>query len=451
LKIFTFLAAIAVLSLSKDQRSQREVFTFEPYLTFMTLRDKLLFAAILLFTTVLFFPSLEAVNFIIVAFVIIAAWSHGSFKEKLDMFKQRRYLFLMLAFFVWVLISVLLSDNQKAGFRYLNSRLPLLYFPLSIGLLKLEKNFRDKILLGIAIIITVFAVACLGYGIYRSAALNNTAYLYNDALSEPVTGQQSIYVALLVNFAIYIFAWLLFYRSIAYKGWLLFAILFLFVIHFLLASRIMMGVLYLSVLAFVFYYIFRRKKYLEGATLIMALVIGGFLIYKFFPKTINRFKELAYTQFNYQQTGVESHFNMTVEEGQWNGANTRLAIWPCGWQLFKQQPLTGVHLGDKKDRLMEVYRQKGFSFAIRTQKNLHNNYLDTLVGLGIIGLLLFVAGWLLLPAWIAFRHRDGLALLMIVTLAIAMITENYLDRNLGGMLVGFFIPFLLSDKTQRTT
>jgi O-antigen ligase len=416
----------------------------------MTLRDKLLFTAILVFTTVLFFPSLEAVNFIAVAFVVFAAWYHSSFKEKISVFKQRSYLFIMLAFFVWAVISLLLSDNQRAGFRYLNSRLPLLYFPLSIGLLKLEKNFRDKILLAIACIITLFATACLAYGIYRSSTLHDTAFLYNDALSEPVTGHQSIYVALLVNFAIYIFAYFLFYRPIAYKGLITLAILLLFVIHFLLASRIMMGVLYLSVLGFAFYHVFSRKKYLEGATLIMGLVIGGFLVYKFFPKTINRFKELAYTQFTYQQTGPESHFNMAIDSTQWNGANTRLAIWRCGWELFQQSPLTGINLGDKKDKLMDKYREKEFSFAIRTQKNLHSNYLDTLVSLGIIGLVLFITAWILLPSRVAFRHRDGLALLIIGTLAIAMITENYLDRNLGGLLVGFFIPFLLSDKNQRT-
>jgi O-antigen ligase len=415
----------------------------------MALRDKLLFTAILFFTTVLFFPSLEAVNFIAVAFVIFAAWYHGSFKEKLSLVKQRPYLLVMLVFMVWVFISVLLSDNQRAGFRYLNSRLPLFYFPISVGLLKLEKNFRDKILLGIASIITAFAIACLVYGIYRSATLHDTVFLYNDALSEPVTGQQSIYIALLVNFAIYIFAYFLFYRPVRYKGLIVLATLLLFVTHFLLASRIMMGVLYLSMLVFSFYYVFSRKKYLEGATLIMGLVIGGFLVFKFFPKTINRFKELTYTQFDYQQTGPESHYNMAIDSTQWNGANTRLAVWRCGWELFQQSPLTGINLGDKKDKLMNKYREKEFAFAIRTQKNLHNNYLDTLVSLGVIGLLLFITGWVLLPGWVAFRHRDGLALLMIATFAIAMITENYLDRNLGGLLVGFFIPFLLSDKNQR--
>jgi O-antigen ligase len=210
-----------------------------------------------------------------------------------------------------------------------------------------------------------------------------------------------------------------------------------------------MLVLYAFTAVFTLYYVFKQKKYLEGATLIMGLLIGGFLVIKFFPKTINRFKELTYTKFDYRQTGPESHYNMAVDTGQWNGANTRLAVWQCGWELFRQHPFFGIPIGDKKEKLMEIYKKKDFQFAIHTQKNLHNNYLDILVSLGIIGLILFLVSWIILPIRLAWQYRDGLAVLIILTFAIAMITENYFDRSLGGMLFGFFIPFLLSDKISK--
>ncbi|HEX7904378.1 MAG TPA: O-antigen ligase family protein [Chitinophagaceae bacterium] len=390
-------------------------------------------------------------NFISVVAVIIVSISYSSFKDKLQLLSQRRYIIWMTVFFILLILSLFLSSNQKAGFRYLDSRLPLIYFPLSLGLIHLKKDVRDKILLSIAILVTIVVSICLGYGIYRSVTFQNTAFLYNDSLSEPITGQQSIYISLLVNLAIYIFSWFLFYKKqLRYKPLLVLAILFLFIISFLLASRNLMLVLYASTLGFSFYYIIKQEKYLEGATLIMGLLIGVFLVFKFFPKTINRFKELSYTQFQFQQTGPESHYNMAVDTGQWNGANTRLAVWQCGWQLFKQAPLWGVHLGDKKAKLMEVYREKNFQFAIRTEKNLHNNYFDIAVSLGLAGLVLFLVGWILLPIRKAWRHRDGLALLIMLTFAIAMITENYFDRSLGSMLFGFFIPFLLSDKTSKS-
>ena len=51
---------------------------------------------------------------------------------------------------------------------------------------------------------------------------------------------------------------------------MIFAVIFLFAISYLLASRNLMIVLYLFTLGFALYYIF-KKNYLEGATLIFGL------------------------------------------------------------------------------------------------------------------------------------------------------------------------------------
>jgi len=173
------------------------------------------------------------------------------------------------------------------------------------------------------------------------------------------------------------------------------------------------------------------------------------LIFKFFPKTLNRFKELTYTEFDYKSMGKESHYNMEVTKDQWNGLNFRLAAWQCGWELFLTHPIKGVNIGDKKDVLMEKYREKDFQFALQTNKNVHNNYLDILYSMGIIGLALFLVGWIILPLFYARRYGDWLSILIILTFASAWVTEIYFDRSLGGMLTGFFIPFLLTDKRKQ--
>jgi O-antigen ligase len=357
----------------------------------------------------------------------------------------------MFAFALLLTGSFLLSDNQQAGIRFLQLRTPLLIFPLSIGLMQMTKEQRDKILLGSAIIITVACLVSLLFAFTRYLYTNDPAWLYNDYVSWLI-GQQSIYTALLVNISIYVFAYFLFYSGLTrwYKFWLATGIFLLFIINYLLASRNMMLILYISTLSFSFYFFLTKKKYLQGAGLLLGMIIAILLVFLFFPKTINRFKELAFTQFNFQSQAKESHYAGELTPDQWNGANFRLAAWQCGWQLFKEHPLTGVGLGDKKDELFKVYQQKQFHFAINTQKNVHNNYLDILISTGITGLLLFLAGWLLLPLIAFARKKDGLALLILLTFALAMLTENYFDRSIGAMLFGFFITFLLTCH-QRTS
>ena len=414
----------------------------------MTTKEKILFALILLFLTTLFLPWLKLVNILAAIFLAVYAFFLNSWKEKWELLKERKHIQWMLLFFIMIVVSVLLSSNYERGLRYLDPRLPLAYFPVSIGLLYLRKEFKEKTLLGFAWLTTVIMVLCLGWGLYRSNFFKRSEFLYSDSLTE-ILKQQSIYISLLVNLSIYIFTYYIAYKKNSYKAWMILAVVFLFGMSYLLASRNLMLVLYAMTLGFAFYYIFRRKKYLRGAALIMGLLIGVVLIFKFFPKTLNRFKELTYTEFDYKSMGKESHYNMEVTKDQWNGLNFRIAAWQCGWELFLAHPIKGVNIGDKKDVLMEKYKEKDFRFALQTNKNVHNNYLDILYSMGIIGLALFLVGWIILPLFYARRYGDWLSILIILTFASAWVTEIYFDRSLGGMLTGFFIPFLLTDKRKQ--
>ena len=426
----------------------------------MNTKEKILYILILFFLTTLFLPWLKLANIFAAIFLGVYSFffdSFGqdpfavrkedlssSFKEKWQLLKERKYLLWMFLFFIMVVISVFLSSNFHKGLRYLDPRLPLAYFPLSVGLLQLKKEVKEKILLGFAWLTTSIMLLCLCWSLRRSEFLKKPEFLYSDSFTE-ILKQQSIYISLLVNLSIYIFAYHILYKKVRFKGWMIFAVTFLFAISYLLASRNLMIVLYMFTFGFALYYIF-KKNYLKGATLILGLALGVFVIFKFFPKTINRYKELAYTQFDYKSMGEESHYNMEVTKDQWNGANFRIAAWRCGWELFLSSPLKGVDIGDKKDVLMDKYREKDFQFALKTQKNVHNNYLDILYSMGLIGLSLFLVGWVILPLIYANRYKDWLSIFIILTFAIAWITEIYFDRSLGGMLTGFFIPFLLTDK-----
>ncbi len=416
----------------------------------MTRKENFLYFLFLLFFVVLFWAHTDTPNGIVIGVLLLCGLLYNSIKEKWTLLKERKHLVFMLLFFAMLGVSLYLSDNTSRGFRYLDTRLALFYFPVAIGLIYISKSFKEKILMGFAVVTTIACFVCLCYSISASGFFQRPELLYNDSLTHLI-GRQSIYISLLVNISIFIFSYWIFYKPLGgnKKVLLLLAVVFLFGISYLLASRNMMVVLYAVTICFLVYYIFKRKKYLEGATLLMAMLIGIFLIFKFFPQTINRFKELTYTQFNYSNMSKESHYNMEVTKEQWNGANFRLAAWQCGWNLFKQHPFVGVGLGDKRDELMKEYEKKDFHFGIATKKNVHNNYLDILMSTGIIGLLLFLIGWIVLPIYYSVKNQDWLAVLIIGTISFALITEVYFDRTMGGMVVGFLIPFLLTDYKKR--
>ena len=133
------------------------------------------------------------------------------------MLKERKYLSWMFLFFIMVVISVFLSSNFHKGLRYLDPRLPLAYFPLSVGLLQLKKEFKDKILLAFAWLTTSIMLLCLCWSLQRSGFFKKPEFLYNDSFTE-ILKQQSIYISLLVNLSIYIFSYHILYKKNRYKG-----------------------------------------------------------------------------------------------------------------------------------------------------------------------------------------------------------------------------------------
>ena len=407
--------------------------------------EKVLSILVLFFLTTLFLPWLKIANILAAIFLALYSFFFNSFREKWQLFRKRKYILWMLLFFIMVVISVCLSSNFASGLRYLDPRLPLVYFPVSIGLIKLRKEFKEKLLLSIAWLTSIVMVFCVCWAIYHSDFFKRSEFLYNDSLTQ-ILNQQSIYISLLINISIYVFIYTITYRKVNHKPLMILSVSFLFMMSYLLASRNLMLVLYSFTIGFAFYYILKKKKYLAGAIVILGLLSGIFMVFKFFPKTYNRYRELAYFHYDYQNLGKESHYNMAVTKDQWNGANFRMAAWRCGWELFLSSPIKGVDIGDKKDVLMHKYREKKFQFGLQTQKNVHNNYLDILYSMGIIGLTLFIVGWLILPLIYARKDRDNLSIVIILTFAFAWITEIYFDRSLGGMLTGFFIPLLLTDK-----
>jgi O-antigen ligase len=419
--------------------------------TFKLTKESIWSVLLLLFITSLFLPFGQAIRyFLLGAFTFVSIII--SIKERQERFVISRYAysFLFIFLFLAFLLFSFFTSDQSDGFRAIRIRLPLFLFPLIFFFITIPRNKRDKLLLNIAVITTISCFISLNYAIIQAIQKEDNAWLYNDALSFFIN-QQSIYTSLLVNISIYIFTYFLLTQPKSYKHkfLLITGIGFLFIISYLLASRIMMLQLYGTFFLLLVFYIYQKKKWLQGIALLAATLLAIFLVFSFFPKTFNRFKELAFTSYQYDNTAQESHYGGVLTEDQWNGANFRLAAWKCGWELFTKKPLTGVGIGDKTSELNALYKQKRFWFAIETGKNVHNNYLDILYSMGLVGLVLFLLGWFVLPFRSFVKQQDYLAIIITITFAFAMITEVYFDRSLGAILFGFFIPFLLSG-SKRT-
>jgi O-antigen ligase len=414
-----------------------------------TVKEKILYFGLAAFFITLFLPDMPVINNIVIGGILVYSFFYNTLMEKRQLFRQRKEIGFMILFYLLHIISAFFSENKQEAMTMLVLRLPLLVFPLALGLLYISPALKNRILLYYSAITTLAALVCLLYALGQYAKFHDAGYLYDDSLSKAIR-RQSIYFALMVGLALFSYVYLLLNSAftIRYRALVYISILFLLVIHFMLASRVGIITLYSSLLVFAVFTIVKKGKWQQGTGLLIGLPICVFLLLKFFPKTINRFHELAYTHYNYNSHAVESHYNMQLTPEQWNGANIRLAVWKCGWEVFRHNWFTGAQLGDKQDRLMEVYKARQFDFAYQSKRNMHNTYLDIACCFGVIGLLVFLLGWIILPLLACFRGvdrpgngsiPDALGVFIIVAFAAAFITETYLDTSIGCILTGFFI------------
>jgi O-antigen ligase len=410
-----------------------------------TQKEKILYFLVTAFFISLFLPDMPVINNIFIGALLLYSFFYNTLTAKRQLLRERGAIQFMLLFYLLHIFSSLFSVNKQEALNLLLLRAPLLVFPVSLGLLSVREELKDRILLCFCVVITVVAGVCLGYALAQYGKTGNSGWLYDDSLTV-VIRRQSIYIALAVNLALFSYVYLLTkpHFRFHHTGLAGCAIFFLAVFQFLLASRISLVVLCGSLLIFAVYTIFKKGRFRAGAMMALGLLVCGALLMVSFPKTLNRFRELEYTGYAYNSQAVESHYNGVLTPDQWNGANIRLAVWSCGWELAKKNLLAGASLGDKQDQLMQVYRERQFEFALRSRRNMHSTYLDVLSTFGVVGLGVFLAGWLLFPLLACRTNRDGLGPFIIAAFVAAMITESYFDRSIGSLLAGFFLCFVVS-------
>jgi O-antigen ligase len=256
-------------------------------------------------------------------------------------------------------------------------------------------------------------------------------------------GKQAVYFAFYVSAAIIIFIFQL-NTSLSQKkssnAWIYAAIIWLFFIIFMLASRAAMLSLLFILLIYLGSIILQQKKYMEGFILLFSLMIGSVILIKLFPKTLNRFKGTTETSFQFDNKNIENHFNGEFDSAKWNSSNTRAAIWTCAMEVWKAQPVLGTGIGDKNDMLRKKYEEKNFLYAISTNKNTHNQYLDVLMSMGIIGLVVFLICYFIYPFFIFYKRRQIFPVMLFLLLALCLSTENMFGRYQGIVLLALMLP-----------
>ncbi len=347
-------------------------------------------------------------------------------RQKLQLSK---ILLLNSSLYIGYLLSLFYTLNFSYATKHLITALSLVVLPLAfyfLGLskVKLEKELKE-------LFIKTFWIASVLYALIISVTFftfSNPRYPFKDAnffrkASEtiPLISQHPIYSSLILGLAILIGLEYLIRANKSFKvlGVVIGQVIMITMVVLLMSRSVILGLLIGSVII-----LFKKLKQIKALYLVILTLLSLFIFIKIVPQQNNRF---------YQLFRKESFKN--IDEN--NSASIRAAIYNCAWINIKKAPMLGYGIGDVKDKLISCYSEKK-QFMVKNRYNSHNQYLSIWLGIGLIGLLVFLY-MLIYNLRLLYFTSEYLGLSVLLLFITIMFFENILERQTGVILFAFIL------------
>ncbi len=387
-----------------------------------------------------------------IAFIIlVSVWlifviTNGIPNKKLNSKSAKFFLFAILLYFVFHFIGFIYTSNLFKGYRNVSVKIYLLLFPIIF--ITNQKTIRSRIGVTFGYFVLgnlTTSLIMLGRAFVRSISFDNGKIVFQASVDARYSFFESIsqggnyffysdlsffghptYVAMYVLVAIII---LLFYNKIsdssikfidrffANRKVRIATLIFLLSVIFLLSSK---AVLLSTFVVVGLYFVVSdmKNKYAYVAVFMLFMVFFGAR-----NSRINTYLQYA---------AEKSFFGSELKSG-----TQRFFLWQAGLEIYKENYLLGVGTGDVGDEL----RQHSRFDKLKKLNNIHNEYLESLVKLGIPGvfsfLLVLFAGF-----WYSYQKNNYFLFLFFLIFSVNFIFETMLNRVGGTLFFGFFAGFI---------
>jgi O-antigen ligase len=352
----------------------------------------------------------------------------------------------IILLFIFYVIGMFYGDDFKSGMQVLETKLSFLIFPLIYSsYYQTTINNLNKYLKSFIFGCIVYAIVCLGwasycyfkpvytdyYGVMTNLGSNYFYYTNLSKLFHPS------YIAMYLTFSLFSVWFMLFKRIIKFNFWLILIIIILITFVLLLSSKTgWIGLLIWALCISIWQY---SPKSLLISLGKFSFIIAAFLFLNlyFTPIFSNRIPNLTVIK-NAIQGNDEQNNKITTSD---DGSARRVFVWKASVDVIKQNLFWGVGTGDTRDELMNMYLKKGMNAEYKAELNSHNQYLNTGVTLGLIGIIVLLL-CLGAPLFIALKLKSYLLIGFIFLILINFLTESMLETQAGVIFYAFFNTLL---------
>ena len=353
----------------------------------------------------------------------IAEWN---WKEKVKRIRSTSpvMFFIFISFYVVYILGIFYSTNKADALSELEYKAWFLLSPLLFFTVDRSYITKKKIqLLLYAFIASITALIVFNYSLSFVNYLvthNNREFFYEFLSPSMHPSYSSMYVC--VAFAI-IFHLLFVAKEKLHLGvkWALGGLLLLYTIYiYCLQSKA--GLLAFAAILFLLglYWINRKGKKWGWSILFFVVILS-------IPVTIVHYSA---SPNNRLKAAVEALKSNDVGDISQESSQLRLVIWKTSCRMIMANLPWGAGSGDTKEVLTQAYKDAGYDHMYEARYNSHNQYLQTMLALGIVGIVSLLAH-LCAPLYIAFKKRHILYLSFLIIIILNLLVESMFERRAG--------------------
>ena len=351
---------------------------------------------------------------------------------KTSFVSKKAFVALTIPFFI-VVLSGFWSENVSYWLSRVQLRLPFLLLPLAFSMIPplSKKQFQGLLFFFVLVISINYLVILTNY------AFNFDIITKNLGQGQAMPFLKShITFSIMAAFAFFIGIELSQDASFLGKKWAKNALwsltIFLFIAIHIIAVRTGIIALYIGLILRGVIFIFQTQRYLVGALGFALLFAIPLLSYQFLPSFQQR---VNYAIWDFEQYKAGNPDTKSDSE--------RIVSLKIGAQIFSENKILGVGYGDIKQEMNRVYEQK---YPTLDHKLPHNQWLLTLMGMGIIGFAVsFFAFWY--PVFEQKRFKDFLFLSLHILVFVFSMTDIPFEATFSLSFYVFFTCLFLNNRS----
>lgn len=401
--------------------------------------NNIVFGLLLLISLTLIFRQFSTI------LILVLVGFSALFYKKLEFTKQKLvWIAIIAAPFLLDVIFMWNNDSLYEGYKSLEKRLSLLFFPLIVLLYPKEIPFKKFVRIYAWGMVLLLLVLFIRYAFIRTDELMK--YLGGTHLWEmgysfsKSFGMHAPALNMHLSFVSICCLYCFFNRKSGVVQFLINALFVLlsFATVAYVNTRVAVVTTILGYVVVCFFEIFKKQNIRKALkiSLILFVLIAVFLVIfvKVFPYSVKKYTEGSFADMEYVGRLDEIE---NPEARVFSKLVTRVSIWKSAAELAADNWVIGLGAADAKKELINYYKKTNQRFLAKYEFPVHNQYLDFGLKFGITGtlvVLLFMGGILFL----GFKQQNPVMIAFGLLFLVSNLTDDFLIRYDGITFAGLW-------------